>query len=118
MVTILEWNVFIYNFNKKEIEVYNIFKHSRFLEDCKKAARKYKGNREAFEHEIKTSLMYYYWSKCEWEIILDSLFPRDGFKQRKVDVYEQVMLNWQSFIDYVWDHQVELRRRTETKKEE
>lgn len=48
--------------------------------------------------------MYYFWSKCEWEIILSDFPPSDRFKKKKVDVYEQVMLNWDKFINYLWKY--------------
>lgn len=47
--------------------------------------------------------MYYFWSKCEWEIILSDFPPSKKFQEKKVDVYEQVMLNWDIFINYVWN---------------
>lgn len=107
----MEWNVFYENFNGRKIESYNIFRHYSFYEDCKKAAKKYKDDRESFEKHIKSSLMYYYWSKCEWEIVLSSWPSGDRTPDRKIDVYDQVMLNWKPFIDYVWAHAAELRRR-------
>ena len=65
------WNVYIGDFNSGEIKKYNIFNHWRFYEDCVKAKKKFKDNKDGFAAEVKSSLMYYYWSKCEWEIILD-----------------------------------------------
>jgi len=104
----LTWNVFIEDFNKKRIEVHNVFEHGRFLEDCKRALKKHGNNREQFAKEIRSDLMYYYCSKCEWEIVLTSWPQRKYFEDKKIDVYEQVMLNWQRFIDYVWNNRAEL----------
>lgn len=36
----LEWNVFTDDYNSKKIEIYNVFEHNRFFEDCKKMQRK------------------------------------------------------------------------------
>lgn len=80
------------------------------MDDCKKAARKYSKDREAFEEAVKKSLMYNYWSKCEWELILDHWPHKNTAKELKIDVYDQVILNWDKFADYVWNHAVELRR--------
>jgi len=100
----LVWNVFVDDFNGRKIQVYNIFHHGGFYADVKKYAKKYKDDREKFEEEIKRSLMYYYWSKCEWEIILSGWPPKDDFDEEKVDVYDQVMLNWEIFINYLWEN--------------
>ena len=97
------WNVYIENFNRSKIESYNIFKHYGFLTDVKKAYKKYKNNFKAFSDEVKRALMYFFWSKCEWEIILSDWPHHDSFHDEKVDVYDQVMLNWDIFIKYVWD---------------
>lgn len=105
----LEWNVYYENFNAREIQETNIFSHGSFLTDLKKAHKKYKDNREAFEKEVKSSLMYWYWSKCEWEIIISDWPPSDRVPAIKVDVYDQVMLNWNVFMDYLWEHREELR---------
>ena len=101
--------------------------------------------------------MYYFWSKCEWEIVLDHwpngeyyelrkvlslqklydamnavgegypdskllatmdrrleirVFPENNrFQCEKIDVYEQVISNWEIFIDYLWNHRSELKAR-------
>lgn len=107
----LEWNVYVGGVNSRRIEVYNIFEHGGFLEDCKKAARKYAKDREKFETELRTSLAYRFWSKCEWEVIIDHWPHHDAWKDKKVDVHEQVMLNWDRFADYVWRNAAVLRRR-------
>lgn len=44
--------------------------------------------------------MYYMWSKCEYEIILSPWTGRAD--DIKIDVYDQIMMNWNSFVDYVW----------------
>lgn len=100
----LEWNVLYENFNARKIESFNIFDHYSFNEDVKKLFRKYKDDRKTFEEEVLSSLRYYFWSKCEWEIIVSDWPPS---KQKpievKIDVFDQVMLNKQIFLDYVWN---------------
>lgn len=99
----LKWNVYIGNFNKREIETYNIFEHWKFKEDCDKAWKKYKTDFHAFSKEVKSSLMYYFWGKCEWEVTIHHWPPNENFRDKKIDVFEQVMLNWDVFIVYVWN---------------
>lgn len=78
-------------------------------------------------------MAYYYWSKAEHEVVITSWVPyitmseldrlnteREESKKKyardpyslyvnprvgeKVDVYSQVMLNFEVFVDYVWSH--------------
>lgn len=104
---VLTWNVYYENFNGKRIEIHNIFNHYRFWEDCIKNVKKNKDNRKNFEEQLKKDLQYYYWSKSEWEIILTSW--QKNFNEEKIDVFEQVKLNWDKFADYVWANRKELK---------
>lgn len=126
----LEWNVYVEDINKKEIKIFNIFDHGRFLEDVKKDLKKYE-IKEEFADRLRGHLFYYYGSKAEWEVVITSWVPhitmseldrlneereenkkkygRDPYSLyvnpdigRKIDVYEQVRLNWCLFVDYVW----------------
>lgn len=126
----LEWNVYTSDFNSDEIKTYNIFNHARFTEDVKKYLKKCK-TKEEFAEEFKKSLAWCYWSKCEWETVVTSFPPRidkdeldrlnNEYKERleeygrepyrlyvnpttgkKVDVYEQCILNFEKLVDYVW----------------
>lgn len=152
------WNVYYSDFNTREIKVFNIFDHWSFYDACRKAKRKFKDDKDGFANEVKSWLQYYFWSKCEWEIILDhwpngewydlrttvtvkqmaDMFDSTGkaheswhisdnvmdkevslrvfpewykYHDKKIDVYEQVMNNWDIFIDYLWDHRKELKAR-------
>ncbi len=147
------WNVYYGDFNSREIVTYNIFNHWAFYRDCVKAKKKYKDDKDGFAEEIRKSLMYFFWSKCEWEIVLTHwpsgelyelrtdttirdlmdgviqikndrilaypdrkvelrVFPKDNKKEeRKIDVYDQVMNNWDVFIDYLWNNRKELKAR-------
>jgi hypothetical protein len=106
----LEWNVFCENFNRKSIEVYNVFNHYGFLKDCIEISQKLSDDEENFKDQIKRSLMYFFWSKCEWEIILSDWPPSKKFNDKKVSVYDQIMLNWDIFIDYIWNNRLELKQ--------
>ena len=109
--TCLSWFVWIENVNARRIEHFNIFLHGGFLSECREAAQKYGDDRERFEDAVDKSMRYYYWCKCEWEIVLDSWPPRaDHAYARKVDVFTQVMLNEDHFMDYIWEHREELAK--------
>ena len=107
----LEWNVYIGDFNGKRMETYNVFNNGGVVEDCRKAYKKHKDDKDAFLENVRRSLMYYYWSKCEWEIILSLWPPRENQQAMKIDVYDQIMLNWPIFSEYVWVNRDELKLR-------
>ena len=94
------WNVYYYNFNKNEIEVYNIFEHGSFMEYLKKAYHECK-SKDEFAERLKSELRYFYWSKCEWEVLITPWIGRKEPCDLKIDVYDQIMLNWKVFLDYV-----------------
>ena len=106
----MKWNVFIHNFNKNEIEEYNIFNHHCFTHEVKQAVKKYKDKND-FLDKLKSELRYYFWSKCEWEVIISPWVGRKEPCEEKIDVYNQVMLNWDVFADYVWENRNELLKK-------
>lgn len=111
----LEWNVYVSEVSSGEIRQYNVFHHGRFMEDLRKEAKKHKDSeREDFEERMRRLMLYYFASKCEWEVVVDHCpqhEDKDRWKSRKVDVYEQVWQNWIPFCDYVWQRRAVLRRR-------
>ena len=114
----LVWNTYIGDWNTKQIEHWNVFDHGRFLDDCRKNYRKYgrgkDADREKFLEEVRRDLMYYSWSKCEWEVIVSHWPPNERFKASKIDVYEQVHMNWARFADYLWENRKELGKRVDS----
>ena len=52
------------------------------------------------------------WAKDDNNITIH-VFPNpERFHDRKIDVCEQVMNNWDIFIDWLWEHRKELKART------
>lgn len=98
----MHWNVIAEDFNGRRIDAFDIFEHGGFADDVVKSYRKYRNDFGAFSEDVRKLLAYYFWSKCEWEVIISAWPPSDRIPERKVDVYEQVMLNWDVFIEYVW----------------
>ena len=97
----LEWNVYIENINKRMITTFNVFEHCSFYKDLKKEIKIYE-NIEEFSDRLRKIVMYYFWSKCEYEIILTCCPKWDKFKEEKIDVYSQLNLNWDKFVNYIW----------------
>ena len=104
----LKYYVRIENVNQRGFEPYNVFYHEYFVKDMQKNFKKNKDNREAFHEQLKRDARYYFWSKCEWEIIISSWPPSDRIKEIKVDAYDQLNMNWDVFTDYVWNHKKEI----------
>ena len=125
----LVWNIYRYDFNSRKIEKYNVFNHSGFDKDVKKIPR---DDKAEFAEKLRREAQYYFWSKCEMEVVITSWPPyideneykriskereehieKRGNEPRilnicptvgsKIDIYEQLMLNWDYFVDYVWN---------------
>lgn len=107
----LEWNVYLEDFNSKKICIFNVFNSYNFYNGCLEAKKKYVKDKEKFLDEIKSWLKYSFWSKCEYEIVLTSWPKRDNFEEEKIDVYDQVMLNWPVFSEYIWENKKELKKK-------
>jgi hypothetical protein len=60
---------------------------------------------ELIEYTIEKQLdrlcMYYFWAKCEYEVIVSAWPPNDR-SYRKIDVYTQLKENWDIFKDIVF----------------
>ena len=100
----MEWYVLNYNFNLKKIEPINIFNYGNLLEEIKEIYKEYierKEDIEFFENKINSQLLYYFWSKREYEISVGDLFEKDLEKYEKIDVYYQVKMNFKVFIEYL-----------------
>ena len=131
----LVWNVFRENINSRQIEIHNVFDHYSFRESLKKLF-KAKLTKEEFAEQLRREISYYYWTKVEWEITIASYptyidraeferlmderekhysetgkYPYSNYVNyagaKRVDVYDQIMLNWDAFVNYVWEHKGE-----------
>ena len=97
----MEWNVIYYDSNRREIRTFNIFSHGGFAKEIEKLSKQ-NLQRKIFDEVLKRQLMYYFWSKCEYEVVI-SPWVGDERASVKRDVYWQVMNNWTRFSDYVWE---------------
>ena len=97
------WYVFREDFN--EIMVFNVFKHYTFYNEIAKEIKKWKKTQDTatLEKEIKGWAMYCFWSKCEYEILLNSWVRKDT-PALKIDIYDQLCMNWDSFFKYILDN--------------
>lgn len=95
------WNVIVHNINADRIETYNVFEHGGLRRDIAELAKKRKTQAE-FAEELRRSLCYWFWSKCEWEVLVSPWCGSRNVKPLKIDVYWQVMNNWDLFLAYAW----------------
>lgn len=128
----LSWNVYEFDDSNRGLKVFNVFDHHSFNFYVEKLLKK-DLSKEEFAEQLRREAQYYYWAKSEWEFIvtdtqpyidrreLDSLIS-ECYLQRskadppcrrshvnlsnsdKIDVYDQLCLNWDEFADYVWSH--------------
>ena len=127
----LVWNVYEISCSTQELRVFNVFEHNSFYCDIKKLLKK-DMSKDDFAEQLKREAQYYYWSKTEWECIITGQphidrkelqrFISECYSERKyagppcrrahtnlshsdkIDVYDQLGLNWDEFVDYVWSH--------------
>lgn len=117
----MTWNVF-YDGPNNEIETWNIFQHISFCDEVETALAE-EVDKEKFERRLHSSVIYYFWSKSEYEVIVapwpcyisrvesqlikNNELPR--YRQvinvegsEKISVYDQLVLNWDVFVNYCW----------------
>lgn len=111
----LAWNVYTGDWSSGKIVEYNIFNHYGFLHDIAKAAKKSE-TVEEFELLLRRAVRYYFWAKCEYEVIVSHWPPRQDNACRKIDVSEQISMNWEHFLSYVWTHKKELLKEAKDRK--
>lgn len=126
----LQYYVYIKNINKGKIEKYNVL-NEQIVSEIESSTLNI-SDKLLFSETIRQIIKHYYWSRSEWEItltswptsILVSEFDRlnaelveyyKKFKRKprsctinlaeelKVDIYDQVTLNWDIFINYLWE---------------
>lgn len=105
------WNVYYHSWNANEFKKLNILKeHGSFVEYIKKHKKKYKDNKEEFANKLRSELMYYFWSKSEWEVIITKkdgriiMTPWCGRKEDiELDVTDNEDFDWISFYNWMAD---------------
>lgn len=105
MKKIAPFYVLLWDFNKKEIEQFDIMKPllNGFKQEKKRHFRVYGEGKvpETFDEYKKFILSYcqcHFWSKCEYEILVNG-FPPNG-ESKKIDAFYQIKMN----IDIITQH--------------
>lgn len=99
------WNVKYFNYNAKQVEDYNVLAYMK--DRIKELKKKYK-TKEEFSEYFNTSMMSKYWSRCEWELIIEIendrviLYPWVGMTNPKnvaIDVTDDNNFDWKTFAE-------------------
>lgn len=104
----LKWNVLYYNCNANKIETYNVVGGSYFLDVLKRMMKKYRDKND-FAETLKSEMMYRFWSRAEWELIIEItednhifLTPWCGCSESekaKIDVTNNTDFDWKGFAE-------------------
>ena len=101
MKKIIPFNVINHDFNRKKFEGYDVMPYlMRTWSEQKKSKTRSKmlpTDRAGLKKWIESWSRYQFWSRCEYEIVLQS-WPSQN-DDTKIDVYWQIMLN----IDLITD---------------
>lgn len=108
MTTNLTWKVKYFNCNAQCIEDYDIFK-GHYYKDYVKKLKKKCSNLEEFSKALEREIMYHFWSRSEWELIIELdennriwLNPWVGCHEPekvRIDVTDNSDFDWQGFIN-------------------
>lgn len=101
IVVNLEWNIFYYDSNAKEIKVSNVFDHDHYKADVEDLLHKCTDMND-FSDKLKSITAYYFWAKYEWETIISPM-SEDKKAAKKIDVFWQLKNNWDRFVEYLWE---------------
>ena len=99
-----KFNVLLWNFNRDELEYYDVLPYLRDrYEERKKRSKKVGKDKEVskfwkipetldeFKEFIKDESMRQFWARCEYEMICHGWPVRKN--DHKLDVHEQIMMN-------------------------
>lgn len=102
----LTWLVTYYDCNADKIKYYDVLKYrENFIKNLKKKC----DTKEEFSEKMRREMMYYFWSKCEWELIIEVdennriwLNPLVGCREPEnvcIDVTNREDFDWKGFAE-------------------
>ena len=90
-------------FHKDKLTHYNVFNNRLFSEAIDLLFSIPELSFEEFSETVKRKAQWQFCNRCEYEMVLLPwpVGPEDN--RYKMDVFEQLEVNWDRFIDYLWD---------------
>ena len=100
----MKWYAFYHDSNNDKIVKTNVIRED-LINEIKKSMKKpdfrighIVNSLEDLREIVKGNLMYHYWSKCEYEMIVKGLF---GDEEYKVSIYDQLEPNLDRIVEYI-----------------
>ena len=97
----LEWNVLNWDNNLKKVKSINILDDDLKTIIYKKIRSKKIKNYKELKEFLNRRFQYHYWSRCEYEIAIGSIFMKDMIEAEKIDVYDQIKINLDRITEYI-----------------
>ena len=107
------WKVKNYLINENKIFDYDVLK---YREDMVKKLKKKCSTKDEFSEEMRREMMYQYWSRCEYEVIIEVdennriwLCPWVGCRNQesvKIDVTDDNDFDWNAFAKHHINKQI------------
>lgn len=97
----LEFYAFYWDWNSQELNRTNVLSSELKEEIYKKIKNGKIQNRQDLYNCVDSYLMWRYWCKAEYEVMIGDLFEKDFSKYQKVDIYYQLKPNINIIVDYI-----------------
>lgn len=125
-----------YNFNSQKVEMWNIFNNFMVREEVEKIIKKYLRNPKKYTcssymfenknkitgfkalcEDIRRTIMWQEWSRCEYEILVGGLFESNIDKMKKIDCYDQALPNIEIIArECLYQYKCYLKEKSNAKK--
>lgn len=94
------WNVLVWDVNHDCLKYHDVVPGFKdYIMSVAKSKRP--KTRDELSSVLDSEAAYHYWSRCEWEILVQGWPKSDA--EKKIDVYQQLKMNWDAFIDGFWE---------------
>ena len=98
----LVWNVYVFDVNASAPKIYNIFEHENFLSSVLRD-HELLPNYSDLRKQIEKELKYYFCADRKWELVISPQSLCKDNAGEKIDIYNQVMLNFDQFYNYLYN---------------
>lgn len=96
------WKVMLYDNGRAR--AYNVFNNISFNKAVQEEIMSVPElTFEFIEQRVKELAQWQFWSRCEYEFLVTGWPPSTHDKPYKLDVYEQLRMNWDQFINYIYN---------------
>ena len=93
---------YVYKEDNNSIGSYNIFDHLYLTIEELRVMKFESLDKEAFGERLKARLRYCFSSRSECEVLIGGI--HNSSKEQKIDIYDQLMMNYPLLLNYVWEN--------------